>query len=752
MISPQELPDNLRPSLNILGGAAPGFGANPSMATALQRAYQQAGLNVPAAQPQSQSVTVTTPSPPEPSMPMQTNPGQSLTPPQPSSPAAAGRQIWRKMDDYPLNGQPGSFARSVLASAQQVLSGFGDVSTKPTEQTSPAGGFLEGLAETMANRNTRVEKQKQQEFENQRALATEQRESAESSARISMNNMQVRNMESEIHQRGETARLSNIERDKALKVMFDAEHAVPEFHGTAEQALAKGLDFGKAMKVAVGSEDSGQKNKDGSPALTTVYDIYEHDQPVKLTKSLTNMFNDYQATQSGKEGAKPFTEGQSLPFDQMHTMYTQARALQEADATAAEFVKKTLGDKAVADIQKTAADPDFIAAFHEYMSRAGNEGQENPDHVLAQMLSDVTPGVNPKTGAPIPPKRPDLAAKFGKAPLTEAFQDRYGGAVMYKDAIDNREKLRERELEERAIKDRLAENDIDSPKQQTLMAKDYGAKVAANTRTRAGDINPLDQTIIGANKVAGVARQMLDPKTGRYNLNPGQWNELVVGLARLISPAQMADVHTIEQLRQRSLTTDLGQIKQYLTSNPAAGQSQSLIKLALASIDREAQIATKTRAGIFEEIKHAERPPFLQQKHVDEIEKAFEHYPTYTPLLDESGHPIDDTGKGSAAAPQTPAGHWTDPNTGKTYLVDKNGMAFQEVVSQQAQPQAQQPQAPQAQAAPPSRPQGAVGTWTAGNGAVYWINQNGEQVGIKTPAPVKTLSPSATDSRWQQAY
>lgn len=76
--------------------------------------------------------------------------------------------LGKATDAIPVdNSQPGAWAKRLVGGAQSVLAGFGDASTSPV--TPGGSGVIEGLSQTIQNRNNRVRQQRQDAMESQKA-------------------------------------------------------------------------------------------------------------------------------------------------------------------------------------------------------------------------------------------------------------------------------------------------------------------------------------------------------------------------------------------------------------------------------------------------------------------------------------------------------------------------------------------------------------------------------------------------------
>lgn len=158
-------------------------------------------------------------------------------------------------------------------------------------------------------------------------------------------------------------------------------------------------------------------------------------------------------------------------------------------------------------------------------------------------------------------------------------------------------------------------------KTQDKLENEYRQVLLRPLAARSGGIGLEDQKVNQAIHLRAIFDQYLDPNTGEYNIPKVLYNELAIGLARLISPIGVSSEATIQGITQRTLKGDLAGAFTYITGTPVKGTTKEVLKLMLDSIDRQGEVAESNREGYMTYLRGL-KPTDLDQSRADALEKG----------------------------------------------------------------------------------------------------------------------------------
>lgn len=120
---------------------------------------------------------------------------------------------------------------------------------------------------------------------------------------------------------------------------------------------------------------------------------------------------------------------------------------------------------------------------------------------------------------------------------------------------------------------------------------------------RSGGLGLQDSKVNQAIDLRQMINQNYDPKTGTYNIPPALHSELVLGLARLISPNGQIGIQMEQELKTKTAKEGLAKAFTYLTGVPMSGAPQDVIKMFVHSIDRQGETAEQLRDKYNEQLR-----------------------------------------------------------------------------------------------------------------------------------------------------
>jgi hypothetical protein len=144
--------------------------------------------------------------------------------------------------------------------------------------------------------------------------------------------------------------------------------------------------------------------------------------------------------------------------------------------------------------------------------------------------------------------------------------------------------------------ERAKEQGMDAPKlignRASYRAASQGLASASGINTRLQDAK-VNQAI----DLKGMLEQNYNPQTGEYSVPPSLHSELVLGLARLLSPTGQIGVELMKELKQKTAKEGLAGALIYLGFDPkeVGGSTQDVIKMFAHTIDRQGEISEGLR-------------------------------------------------------------------------------------------------------------------------------------------------------------
>jgi hypothetical protein len=154
-----------------------------------------------------------------------------------------------------------------------------------------------------------------------------------------------------------------------------------------------------------------------------------------------------------------------------------------------------------------------------------------------------------------------------------------------------------RSLTQQEAQARLEDRDVSSPKNQQKFEQEYRTVLQRGLSSRSGGLGLEDAKVQQANHLLALMDQNLDPKTGDYNIPKVQYEELALGLARLVSPGGTVGEGMKNDLVQATAAGDLKKVATYLTGTPFNGSTQDVFKMLRDSIQRQGSVAMDNREG-----------------------------------------------------------------------------------------------------------------------------------------------------------
>ncbi len=159
---------------------------------------------------------------------------------------------------------------------------------------------------------------------------------------------------------------------------------------------------------------------------------------------------------------------------------------------------------------------------------------------------------------------------------------------------------------------------------QDKLEKEYRDNIQKVVSYRSGGLGLQDSKVNQAIDLRTLINQTYDPKTGNYNVPPSMHSELVLGLARLISPTGQIGIELEQELRQKTLREGATGALIYLgivDPRKAGGPTQDVAKLFVDSIDRQGSTAEKLRDKYIEGLR-SRYPTRLDPKRREFLENS----------------------------------------------------------------------------------------------------------------------------------
>lgn len=140
---------------------------------------------------------------------------------------------------------------------------------------------------------------------------------------------------------------------------------------------------------------------------------------------------------------------------------------------------------------------------------------------------------------------------------------------------------------------------------QDKLEKQAGDYMNRIVNSRSGGLGLQDSKVNQAIDLRTLIDQSKDPQTGEYKISPAFQTELVLGLARLVSPSGNVGVELEKELSQKTAQEGLANMLIYFGGDPKkiGGTTQSVIQAYVDAIDRQGLTAEQLRDKYTEGIK-----------------------------------------------------------------------------------------------------------------------------------------------------
>ncbi len=216
---------------------------------------------------------------------------------------------------------------------------------------------------------------------------------------------------------------------------------------------------------------------------------------------------------------------------------------------------------------------------------------------LSNQRNDIATGttdpynVASKSGIPYSPAEMTAIEKAYAGIYDPALKDVYA-------KLDAKEKLAQAAqnhkdaLELAQIK--ANQDDPSSTKNQDKYEQQYRQILLKPLSNRSGGLGLEDAKVNQAIHLKAIFDQYKDAN-GNYNIPTVLYNELALGLARLISPTGVVGSEVQNSITQKSLKGDIAGMLTYITGTPMSGTTQDVLKVMQDSIDRQGQVAETNR-------------------------------------------------------------------------------------------------------------------------------------------------------------
>lgn len=156
---------------------------------------------------------------------------------------------------------------------------------------------------------------------------------------------------------------------------------------------------------------------------------------------------------------------------------------------------------------------------------------------------------------------------------------------------------------------------------QDHLEKIHADRLSKIVNSRSGGLGLQDSKVNQAIDLRNLVNQTYNPQTKTYDIPPSMHSELVLGLARLLSPSGTIGVELEQELKQKTAREGLANTITYLTGTPVAGPPQDVAKLFVHSIDRQGLTSEKLRDKYISDLKML-RPSGLDPKRAEALERG----------------------------------------------------------------------------------------------------------------------------------
>ena len=155
---------------------------------------------------------------------------------------------------------------------------------------------------------------------------------------------------------------------------------------------------------------------------------------------------------------------------------------------------------------------------------------------------------------------------------------------------------------------------------QDKLEKIHADRLSKIVGARTGGLGLQDSKVNQAIDLRNLVNQTYNPQTKTYDIPPSMHSELVLGLARLLSPSGTIGIELEQELKQKTAREGIANAITYLTGTPVAGPPQAVAKLFVDSIDRQGITSETLRDNYMKTLKGL-RPSGLEQSRAERLEK-----------------------------------------------------------------------------------------------------------------------------------
>lgn len=226
-----------------------------------------------------------------------------------------------------------------------------------------------------------------------------------------------------------------------------------------------------------------------------------------------------------------------------------------------------------------------IAAAQDRMLYGQRYGYDSEDSSLTadeiKALTDATKGI-------YGPALDTATAKMKSAQLRELYREKYGYDSSYANPLGPKG-------DGTAADGTPWKAIYGNPTIQQKLEKDYSENLLAVVHARSGDLGVQNTKISQAIHLQSLIDQMKDPKTGAINLSGPQYEEVVIGLANLLSGTSSATDSSRSGLMQGTFQGDVNKALNRITGGVRNASSQQIYAQLQDSLKRQGEISEDLR-------------------------------------------------------------------------------------------------------------------------------------------------------------
>jgi hypothetical protein len=182
----------------------------------------------------------------------------------------------------------------------------------------------------------------------------------------------------------------------------------------------------------------------------------------------------------------------------------------------------------------------------------------------------------------------------------------------------------------------LASKDMSTDANQEKLEQQYRQVLLKPLSNRSGGLGLEDAKVDQAIHLAALVKQYKDAN-GNYNIPATQYNELALGLARLLSPTGTVGAEVQQSITQATAAGDIGKAMTYVTGTPQNGSTQDVYKNLIDTIDRQGITASQNRDNYMSYLQ-ALAPTDLDPSRASALESGLLNQ--YTPINGGGGNNI----------------------------------------------------------------------------------------------------------------